>query len=354
MALVAAYSQYVIVSTCRIVDKYTYKEMGIAALGKVGGVTISLVMLLYTTLSCTSYFVIIGDLALGIFGYFFPSVELLQSRAVVVPLVCVVFIFPLCMMKTVDSLRYVSVVSVLAMVGVVVVIIQQFISYHHVNETVEIMHWTTSFIRMVPVVCVSYNCHYNAPRYYKELKNRSMPRMWTVVLCSTLIVFLLYLAGAVCGYLEFGVDTMGDILKNYPFSSLAPALGRIGLLVALVFTFPIAYFAVRNNLHTLFCSSLHFHNIWLRLATAIGVLVLTCTVAVFVEQVEYVIGFNGSLFGSCIMLIIPGLMYICVDKTPLWKSAKKICALILLCFGVVVCIGGTYLTALKLFSCRVC
>lgn len=29
MALVAAYSQYVIVSTCRIVDKYTYKEMGI-------------------------------------------------------------------------------------------------------------------------------------------------------------------------------------------------------------------------------------------------------------------------------------------------------------------------------------
>ena len=58
-------------------------------------------MLLYTTLSCTSYFVIIGDLALGIFGYFFPSVELLQSRAVVVPLVCVVFIFPLCMMKSV-------------------------------------------------------------------------------------------------------------------------------------------------------------------------------------------------------------------------------------------------------------
>lgn len=32
MALVAAYSQYVIVSTCRIVDKYTYKEMGIVGL----------------------------------------------------------------------------------------------------------------------------------------------------------------------------------------------------------------------------------------------------------------------------------------------------------------------------------
>lgn len=85
-----------------------------------------------------------------------------------------------------------------------------------------------------------------------------------------------------------------------------------------------------------------------------GVLLATCTVAVFVEQVEYVIGFNGSLFGSCIMLIIPGLIYLRVDKTPLWKSGMKISALLLLCFGVVICVGGTYLTAVKLFAYRVC
>ena len=29
MAFVASFSQYVIVSTCRLVDKYTYKEVGI-------------------------------------------------------------------------------------------------------------------------------------------------------------------------------------------------------------------------------------------------------------------------------------------------------------------------------------
>lgn len=32
MAFVASFSQYVIVSTCRLVDKYTYKEMGIVFL----------------------------------------------------------------------------------------------------------------------------------------------------------------------------------------------------------------------------------------------------------------------------------------------------------------------------------
>ena len=72
------------------------------------------------------------------------------------------------------------------------------------------------------------------------------------------------------------------------------------------------------------------------------------------QWAEYVIGFNGSLFGSCIMLIIPGLIYLRVDKTPLWKSGMKISALLLLCFGVVICVGGTYLTAVKLFAYRVC
>lgn len=32
MAFVASFSQYVIVSTCRIVNKYTYKEVGIVPL----------------------------------------------------------------------------------------------------------------------------------------------------------------------------------------------------------------------------------------------------------------------------------------------------------------------------------
>lgn len=275
MAVIACYSQNVIVSSCRIVDKYTYKEMGEAIFGAKGGIIISVIMLCYTILSCTSYFVIIGDLVTKIASFFFPTYLILSKRYIMVPVICALFIFPLCMMRSrcivllsllaVDSLKYVSVLSVLAVVLVVVVITQQFISYHHINETVRILQWSSGIIRVIPVVCVSYNCHYNAPRYYKELKNRSPARMWGVTVGSTCIVFLLYLLASVCGYLQFGASTKGDILNNYPSDSVIPAVARIFLLVAIICTFPIAFFAVRNNLYTLFCQSMDFQNVKLRL-----------------------------------------------------------------------------------------
>lgn len=367
MAVISCYSQNVIVSSCRIVDKYTYKEMGIAIFGKTGGMIISVIMLCYTILSCTSYFVIIGDMVTKVTMFFFPTVSVLQKRYIVVPIICVLFIFPLCMMRSssssfslciaVDSLKYVSVFSVLAVVVVVVVITQQFIEYHHINETVEVLKWSTGIIRVIPVICVSYNCHYNAPRYYKELKNRSPGRMWIVSIGSTIIVFVLYLLASVCGYLEFGADTDGDILNNYPSDSVVPAVARIFLLIAIVCTFPIAYFAVRNNLHTIFCQQLHFHSFKLRLVyvffsplthrTAVSVLIATCTVSCFAASVEDVIGLNGSLFGSLIMLVIPGLMYLYASTGSIW-GPSRFAALLLTIFGVCVCGGGTYLRILKI------
>ena len=35
-----------------------------------------------------------------------------------------------------------------------------------VNDTVKVWHVTSAFFTTIPVVCVSFNCHYNVPRYY--------------------------------------------------------------------------------------------------------------------------------------------------------------------------------------------
>ena len=82
-------------------------------LGKTNGFIISFIMLLYTCGSCISYFVIIGpfarssspagDLFLDVFQFLLPNVPLLQSRAVVVGGICLLFVFPLCMMKSARS-----------------------------------------------------------------------------------------------------------------------------------------------------------------------------------------------------------------------------------------------------------
>lgn len=65
-----------------------------------------------------------------------------------------------------DSLKYVSILSILSILVTVSVVFGQFISHPVVNPTVEAFHITSQLFCVIPVMCVSFNCHYNVPRYY--------------------------------------------------------------------------------------------------------------------------------------------------------------------------------------------
>ena len=350
IAAIACFSQIIITRSCRLTEKYTYKEIGENIFGKVGGIIISLIMLCYTCGSCISYFVIIGDLFLDVFSFLCPSVSFLQSRAIVVGSICAFLIFPLCMMKTVDALKYVSVVSILSIFVTVGVIFGQFVSHPVVNPTVELWHLSMRIFSVVPMMCVSFNCHYNVPRYYYELKNRSPGRMWMTSIGATSIILFVYLVVSLSGYLLFGEDTKGNILLNFSHDSIPPTVARIGLGLGIICHFPITYFAVRTNLHSIFCSARQFHSLGLRFITAIGVLLSTVTVAILQTKVEVVIGLNGSLFGSLIMFAIPGLMYIVAAKGDKGTLRKKIEAWFMIIFGVTMCIVGTTMNVLKIVN----
>ena len=59
-----------------------------------------------------------------------------------------------------------SVVSILSIFVTVGVIFGQFVSHPVVNPTVELWHLSMRIFSVVPMMCVSFNCHYNVPRYY--------------------------------------------------------------------------------------------------------------------------------------------------------------------------------------------
>lgn len=98
--------------------------------------------------------------------------------------------------------------------------------------------------------------------------------MWMTSIGSTSLILFLYLTVSrarlafasplVSGYLLFGKDTAGNILLNFEHDSIPPTVARIGLGIGIICHFPIAYFAVRTNLHSLFCSLREFHALSLR------------------------------------------------------------------------------------------
>ena len=86
----------------------------------------------------------------------------------------------------------------------------------------------------------------------------------TMLISSSFSILHSFPSFIVSGYLKFGVDTAGNILNNYPSDALLPTVARVGLGLGIICHFPIAYFAVRTNLHSLFCQLKEFHSLGLR------------------------------------------------------------------------------------------
>jgi amino acid permease len=78
--------------------------------------------------------------------------------------------------------------------------------------------------------------HYNAARFYTELKDRSLPRFGVAVSLSFGLTALLYVAIASIGYLTFGGNCSGYILNNYsphdPLASISRLAVGLSVLVS--------------------------------------------------------------------------------------------------------------------------
>lgn len=104
--------------------------------------------------------------------------------------------------------------------------------------------------RVMPLVCMifeAYVMHYNSPRFYIELKHRSIPRFTKCVSGAFGLSALVYVGIAGAGYLTFGGNSDNYILNNYsPRDPLATAC-RLLIGISVLTIYPIG--KKTNNLH---------------------------------------------------------------------------------------------------------
>lgn len=82
--------------------------------------------------------------------------------------------------------------------------------------------------------------HYNAARFYSELKDKSLSRFGIAVSSSFCVAAIMYIAIASLGFLTFGANSAGYILNNYsPYDPLATGSRLcVGLAVLVSYTLP--------------------------------------------------------------------------------------------------------------------
>lgn len=93
----------------------------------------------------------------------------------------------------------------------------------------------SSFI-LICTLSTAYMAHFNAAKFYKELKNNTLERYNTVVGTSFGISIALFIAMAATGFLTFGQAASGLILNNYSITDRLMGLSRIAVAISIVFS----------------------------------------------------------------------------------------------------------------------
>jgi amino acid permease len=105
---------------------------------------------------------------------------------------------------------------------------------------------------LVGMLSTAYMAHFNAPKFYTELKNNTVPRYLQVVSSSFGISIGLFAAMASLGFLTFGANCSGLILNNYSTKDTLMSISRIAVALSIVFSYPLAFVGARDGVLDVF------------------------------------------------------------------------------------------------------
>jgi amino acid permease len=126
-------------------------------------------------------------------------------RIIVMVAANLVIMMPLGLMRTLTSLRFMSIFSALTLTYIALLIICEFPFFVEHNEyegNVNIFEVNLSVISSFNICMYAFNCHANVAQVYDELQRRNLRRMEKVATRALISVFFPFLALGIFGYLS--------------------------------------------------------------------------------------------------------------------------------------------------------
>lgn len=328
-ALLTEKSLRVLIDTAKHVDVPSYETLFESTYGSFGFYFISINMLIMAYGGCLSYLTIIKDTLPVLLGV--SSEDVGMARAILV-VSTMAIILPISMQRDMADLAKTSKVSVIfqcAMVAVVVV-------FSPVSESIEangglvqiaaesVVNWNKIFIGL-GVLSFAFVCQHGAFIVAGSLEKPTKER-WAMATSRALsLCVILEAACGIAGYLAFLEETQGDILNN--FLSLggnitkAANIARGLLCTTMFFVYPMDSFICRHVFVVLFFRGRRAHEgddasvlnrRDRRIAMTLIIYFSSLIPALFVESVGSVLAITGTIAGSCLSYIGPGMIYLAV------------------------------------------
>ncbi|KAI8370122.1 transmembrane amino acid transporter protein-domain-containing protein [Choanephora cucurbitarum] len=251
-------------------------------------------------------------------------------------------ILPLSFLKRLDSLKYTSLIALVAVIYLCVIVLYHYLSPDYPPpEQVELANLDTTVLGHLPVFVFAFTCHQNIFSVYNELRDNSQFSITKVIVSSIGGSAFVYEAIAILGYLSFGKSVRGNIIMEYP-SSYFVAGGSLATVISVIFSYPLQAHPCRASLDkvlALLSPSTKFishppppPSAFKHFAMTTVILIASYLVAITVTELDLVLSFVGSTGSTIISFILPGMFYYKLHQNSPWHSTKVI-AILLAVYG---------------------
>lgn len=338
MGVVSAYTFSLIGRVCEKTNATSFQDAWAKTVNPKSAWTISASITAMCFLASLAYSIIIGDSFTSL-ARSFNLPEMFAQRSNVIILITSLVLYPLCSLKSLNSL---SPFSLLGLGGTLYTALFMAIRFFDGSYAPKGKFFTQlapalqpSFNKrggfavnhltfvLISMLSTSYIAHYNAPRFYNELKNTSMPRFNKVVGLAFGISIATFVLMMNLGFLTFGGVTSGFVLNNYASSDALASLARLAIGLALLTGYPFTFSALRDGILDLRNLTGEAREKQVRPLT-IGLITAITGLALALKDVGYVVSLSGALFGSILMFVVPAFMNICAERANCKATGKAL------------------------------
>lgn len=162
---------------------------------------------------------------------------------------------------------------------------------------------------LICMLSTAYMAHFNAPKFFVELKDNTIKRYNTVVGTSFGIsVFLFALVGSL-GFLTFGSASSGLILNNYSGKDVVMSLSRIAVAISIVFSYPLVFVGARDGWLDLLKIPMEKRSDSVLTKTTLAILTGVTLIATQLKELAFIMSLAGATLGNALIYVYPALMF---------------------------------------------
>lgn len=330
-----------------------FDELTFVIGGKVWQIILSILTLIFLVAALLAYLILGGDMLTSWFALVHWDMEKLWPRAAMIFIYSMVLPVALTIPRSIRILSYFSTATVFfILLFTVSMVVKAIIHFpkHGVSSSVSYGRFDMKVFQAISV----YGLAFSLPivslpivnNYRHNVRKRNI-----VAIAATLLCFVLIIIPSVVGYLMFGEQTDGNVLKNFDDSDILMTTVRIGFFFVVSFSYPIVAQPVMGS----WSQIIFKENDASVLPTKKRVVVQLIThaipviIAMFLPEAKPILAVGGAIGGCLVDFSYPPLLWFLYYRPP-YASATFVLIVLFIIFGLVTGVISTYQSVLDVID----